>query len=542
MPGTFPFARLLASAAVVVSLTATALPAAAQSGGSPVIFSPQAPGPNEPPVGRSLFDELFEVGPPAEQRQDARYAIPFPFEALLDSLNERTAPDEVQTALIPLGRSLQRYAADPHYFASPRIVVAADGQTDDADALNDPLLKDRLFLGYQPASESIEVLSYNEAAGRFEFQEITGYTSAGAAEVTYSERAVCATCHQGATPIFATALWSETNGSENVANSMADLGESFHGVSIRQGVDGPDFFDQSTDRANLLPVAARLWQEGCQGADDPVECRGALLLAALRYRLGGSRTMPVDPEMVATALASHLPDGLWAADPDLPNRDPMILIAANTAPADAIEAAGQFDPTTVRTPIALWQPDQSAAEMIAMMFGNSDIAWLDERLAAITLPASRSHVGTCKLGFVGDREIRFACKADDRTLSIDGFVRMQDGEVVGGRVDHLSLEGQTPVRRLFIEPGSTGTADTLALVLREAGQGLSARLASGERLSALRLALSPTGLGQAEISVIDDIAMLAEAIGTLHDLSSDTPPMRRSILAALDAHLSQKQN
>ncbi len=542
MPGTLRLAQLLASAAAVVSLTAVAQLATAQSGGSPVLFSPEDPGPNAPPLGRSVFDELFEVGSPAEQREDARYAIPFPFEALLESLNKRIAPDKAQTALIPLGRSLQRFAADPHYFASPRIVVAINGQSDDAATLDEPLLQDRLFLGYQPASESIEVLSYNEQAGRFEFQEITDYRSTDEAKVSYSERAVCATCHQGAAPIFATALWSETNGSESVADSLAELGESFHGIPVRQGVDGPDFFDQSTDRANLIPVAAQLWREGCQGADDPAHCRGALLLTALRYRLGGSRVMPVDPEDVASTLATQLPDGIWAADPDLPNRDPMVLVAANTPPVDAIEAAGQFDPTVDRPPVALWQPGQSAAALAALMFGNADITWLDERLAALDLPAARTYRGPCKLRFVADKEVRFSCTAEDKTSSLEGFVRMKEGEVVGGRVDRLSLGGQTPVRRLFIEPGSSGTADTLQLKLREAGQGLSARLASGERLSILTLSLSATGTGQAEISVVDDISALAAAIDMLSMLSADSAPLRRPILAALDAQLSQKQN
>ncbi|MEO1248789.1 MAG: hypothetical protein AAFW76_03015, partial [Pseudomonadota bacterium] len=433
-------------------------------------------------------------------------------------------------------------SGDPNYFASPRIVVAVNGQSAEADALDDPLLKDRLFLGYQPASESIEVLSYNEQAGRFEFQEVTDYGSADTAKVSYAERTVCATCHQGAAPIFATALWSETNGSESVAKSLADLGESFHGVAVRQGVDGPDFFDQSTDRANLLPVGARLWQDGCQAADDPAGCRGALLLTALRYRLGGSRTIPVDPEDVSSALESQVPDGIWAADPDLPNRDPMILVAANTPPADAIEPTGQFDPTVDRPPVPLWQPGQSAAALVAMIFANVDIAWLDERLAALRLPPTQTLGGPCKLGFVADKEIRFSCTADDKALSLDGFVRMKDGDVVGGRIDRLSLGGQTAVRRLFIEPGSTGTADTLELTLREAGQSLSARLATGELLSTLTLALSPSGVGQATISVIDDMAVLATAIGSLSTLADDSPPLRRPILAALDAQLSQKQN
>lgn len=541
MPGIPKYVGLLAGAAAVVSLSASIGNVAAQADGPPLIFSPHNPGPNAPPSGRSLFDELFEIGNQAERREDANYAIPFPFEALLESLNKRTEPERAQTALIPLGRSLQRFSAHPDYFASPRIVVAVDGQSNRAEPPSEPLLKDRLYLGYQPASQSIEVLSYNEQAGRFEFQEITGYGSEMPA-VTYSERTVCTTCHQGAAPIFATALWSETNGSESVAASLSELGEEFHGIAVRQGIDGPDFFDQSTDRANLIPAAAALWRDGCAGADDPAACRGQLLLAALRYRLGGSRIPPVDPGDLAAMLEAQLPKGLWAANPDLPNRDPMILVAANTPAADAIEAQGKFDPTVTRKPVALWMPGQSASGILAALFGKSDIAWLDATLAAIDGLPMQTFGGACKLGFVDDKEIRFSCGADDASLRLDGFVQMKNGEVVGGRIDSLVVGKYGPVRRLFIETGSTGTQDTLELSLREGSQGLSARLAGGERLSSLTLTLSPSGVGRAEISIIDEITVLADAITRMDALSANTPPVRRTILADLNAQLAQEQN
>jgi hypothetical protein len=51
--------------------------------------------------------------------------------------------------LIPLGRSLQRTAAAPDYFAYPRVVVAVDSPPPLAGV---PLLKDRLYIGYQEQS------------------------------------------------------------------------------------------------------------------------------------------------------------------------------------------------------------------------------------------------------------------------------------------------------------------------------------------------------------------------------------------------------
>ena len=57
-----------------------------------LLADPDEPGPNLPPAGRSLFDELFEISPPGTPRPDARYDLPFPFERLLDELNARIAP------------------------------------------------------------------------------------------------------------------------------------------------------------------------------------------------------------------------------------------------------------------------------------------------------------------------------------------------------------------------------------------------------------------------------------------------------------------
>ena len=72
----------------------------------------RAPGPDAPPTGRSLFEMLFAGG------------VPFPFSSLLDRLKEEVGAHRVVTALVPLGRSLQRFSAHPNYFDSPRLVVA----------------------------------------------------------------------------------------------------------------------------------------------------------------------------------------------------------------------------------------------------------------------------------------------------------------------------------------------------------------------------------------------------------------------------------
>ena len=69
---------------------------------------------------KSLFETLFG------QQKDGvvTYDVPFPFTSLTQriaanlAVHERKAPSLLQV-LIPLGRSLQRYAAEPEYFRYP---------------------------------------------------------------------------------------------------------------------------------------------------------------------------------------------------------------------------------------------------------------------------------------------------------------------------------------------------------------------------------------------------------------------------------------
>ena len=124
------------------------------------VVTPSQPGDNLPPVGHSLFDELFAVSASGQGRID----LPFPFEALLAKLDARLVRDPAnpgrpptRRVLIPLGRSLQRTAAAPDYFAYPRVVVAMDAQPASTTV---PYLKDRLYIGYQEKSAVLEVISF----------------------------------------------------------------------------------------------------------------------------------------------------------------------------------------------------------------------------------------------------------------------------------------------------------------------------------------------------------------------------------------------
>jgi hypothetical protein len=443
-------------------------------GASPAVELLTSGGPDLPPSGASLLSELFPGG------------LPHPFEAALDRLRALAGGENVATALIPIGRSLQRYAADPDYFASPRVVVAVTG---DRAAPGSARLADRLFLGYQPASGVVEAISYDEAAGRFEFEQVVGYGGAGRLEP--AERRVCTACHQGEGPIFARPLWAETNANPAVAARLAGLEPAFHGAPVRQTVDGVEDLDAATDRAARIALANRLWSEGCP---DPA-CRAALLAAALRTAIGGAPAGWPVPAAPGFAAGRLWPDGLAAITPDLPNRNPLLT--------PGLETSGALNPQTPRAPVTLWHPDDGfagAAREVSAQFAPGDLAWLDE-LARRRGGPEETIAFDCAVSMAGS-ERRFDCGR------ARGFM---DGAALG-RIDALALPGLPPAGHLA---------------------GPEPRLPDGRRIAGFALAGD-----RAELRLVDDLAPLAAALAaqaTEAPALGPGPFRRRAVLALLAA-------
>ena len=339
----FPTAVLLGLAC---SLTSASGSPTAEHVAPAWVVDPTRPGDNLPRHGRSLFDRLFAVSRGAQ----AEIELPFPFSALLARVEAQLQPatdgslPALKSVLIPLGRSLQRTAAAPDHFAFPRVVAAVDGQPANAAAL---LLKDRLYIGYQERSAVLEVISYNEEEGRFEFQLVKDYRAGGKPRVFHANRLLCFACHQNGAPIFARALWDETNANPRVASELLASGGSFHGIAARRGVDLPYAIDNASDRANGFALTQLLWRQGC-GGDEPAaqRCRAGLFAASLRHALSGSQVWAGDAafvDTVATPLRNEArrrwPQGLAVGSADLPNRDPLSGVAGLPAePARRVQS------------------------------------------------------------------------------------------------------------------------------------------------------------------------------------------------------------
>ncbi|MFO1141704.1 MAG: hypothetical protein U1E59_04815 [Amaricoccus sp.] len=469
---------------------AACLAAAPAAGAAPALVTPDADGSD------TLLAAVFPDG------------LPYPFEHLLDRLRATVGAENVATALIPLGRSLQRFAAAPDYFASPRIVVAVTG--DAASGPGAPRLANRLFLGYQPAADAVEVIAYDEAAGAFAFDEVIGYSEGAAAAP--AEPRVCVACHQSRTPIFSRPLWSESNANPEVAIRLAPLGDSFHGAPVRGTVDDLEAFDAATDRAAAIPLANWLWSEACPDA----ACRAALLAEALRLGLTGvaSQVGPGTAGFEARA-AGRWPEGAAAISQDLPNRDPLLESGGTDNP----QSTGLLDPETPRGPLPLWQPAPggfaTAAAAVAAQLSPGDFGWIDARLrripaAATTVPLA-CEASTAALP--SDRtETRFACTGPDARL--DGFFSPDRP----GRLA-LALAGAPRQADLPLAPGG-------------ARLPTPSRAGDGRRIEGLRIA--PAGA----VTLADDLGPLERALAGSGDPALAAGPFRRTAVLTLIATLT----
>lgn len=294
------------------SITELAKHAGAPPGLSAKIISSE----DLPPEGtRSLFDHLIAQNE----------SLPYPFEKLVKVIRAQDPADAAPvTLLIPRGRSLLKAQAD---FRSPRALVAADFQVPDNDVSLGLNARGALFLGFVEDAAEIEVISYNEAAGRYEFQLVQDYREGGQPRIVYARRAICTTCHQGAAPIFPQRPWSETNGQPEIAAKIVaarGADTPYMGIALAQPLAAPERFDQLTDVADFVPAAQRSWLDGCGEAG--AACRRQMLKVALAFALdpGGFDAQGRNAARLRELQSAHWPEGgIAVAESDLRNRDPL---------------------------------------------------------------------------------------------------------------------------------------------------------------------------------------------------------------------------
>ena len=236
-----------------------------------------------PPTGRSLFDIITTAPTP----EGPRLKVPYPFSRLRALILDKggLGDGDIAETLIPIGRSLQREAAGPDYFSSPRRLLAVIAEPRTAAPETRPLLKDRLYLGYQPKAEAIEVISFNEDADRFEFQIVENYAPGKTPRVVQARRALCLACHGNGGPIFSKEPWSETPANPEVA----------------------------ARRGRCAPVTGRRRASSCGSGAAP---------GGRRREPPAARVAILVPHLHRVQIQARLPDEHPVDDPRTPSRRP----------------------------------------------------------------------------------------------------------------------------------------------------------------------------------------------------------------------------
>jgi hypothetical protein len=583
---------VLSAAVAGLALTwAVVIPATAAEPPAHPLMTLEDRGSDLPPIGRSLFDFLVA------EKVDGEWvlSVPYPFEALMARVEARLRAgyrEPVKRVLHPLGRSLHRFAADPDYFRFPRAVAAVDTDPDPGAGGSGLMLKDRLYIGYQPTTELIETISYNEAAGRFEYQVVTDYREGGSPQVTYADRGVCTACHHNQALIYAVQPWDESNANIKIAALLRAEAESFYGIPAQLPFDIPESFDESTDRANLFAAYQLAWQEGCGtagAAAEAIACRRDGFVTALRYRLSGGYQTADPGDGVRDRFAAVLtrgwrarwPGGVAIPTPDLPDRDPLAAAAYGTGRIGVTEGLRElvamvspdlvffdevYEPLYERPPLETWKvampfPGMATIEprwlnrVIAGLAGflaAADIERLDEHLTAMAgAEAARRVRVECTVdareGDVETPSIAFRCdEAEASGLVLKGRLRTQADGTVLGAVDRQRADSAAPgglaIENGMIEPTAEGWRARFRL--RDRVSGLNARLADGDAVRAIELAWPAAETrvaGTAVLEVAGDFAALTAAVEAIAedtragrlDAFSDKPFRRVALLRPL---------
>jgi hypothetical protein len=354
-----------------------------------------------PPEGtRSLFDHIIKENG----------SLPYPLENLTALIASYDAEGRAPiTVLIPDGRSLLKGQANFH---QPRIIVAADPRPAPTDAELGPQLRGRLFLGFVEGAAEIEVISYNEEAGRFEFQLVKDYRDGGSPRIVYAKRAICTTCHAGAAPIFPVRPWEETSGQPAISAAIsharkAKADDRYHGAALVNALSAPETIDELTEIGNVIPSLQRVWIDGCGGdATKGAACRRQMLKLALRYMVRPTEFSAADAEyrkLVEMQQSSWPAAGITLANGDLLNRNPFVdkprrslwQWVAGLFPSSDDEVTGdgklsdfdklpplrrELDPLTPRAPKEVLQPGApTAITGLARMFSDNDKRLLEAR-------------------------------------------------------------------------------------------------------------------------------------------------------------------
>ena len=475
------------------------------------------PGPDAPGTGQSRFDDLF-------LQANGRHQIPYPFSSLVESLESRIdngGQPGVRLTFIPMGRSLQRDVPAPEYFKFSRVVIALEGEPITAGNAAGEVLEYRLFIAHQPKTETLEIISYNDAVGRFEFQVVENYGPNRSPRVRRANRVMCLSCHQNAAPIFAMRPWSETSLNVEIASKLVSAQpqkfDSFIDVvSADAGV-----IDLLTERANYLAAAQLIWQRGCQTR----RCRVAILRAILQYRLSGESSFDSNHPNYRDDYFNELtrnwqtrwPEGLALANSRITDRDPF---ATGPAPIEQ-------DPLFLRPAHATWyRVDPILARGIVYRLAGyltlADVQRIDRHLIELSDDPStpiQKLSANCRFEDHANQTRILNCgnATTPEGLQARFSVEYQQGNLDSIRIMKLQIPFDSNLMQPTIRQLSPFQRGVKAELEHETTD-LSQRLANGDRVKSLVLHGNDSLLSgriSLEVEVVEEFQLIDQALSRL---------------------------
>lgn len=494
-----------------------------------------------------------------------------------------------KSTLIPLGRCVNRYAADPEYFKYPRIVVAVDSEHNGSGEWNKLFIKDRLFLGYQEKADAIEVISYNEDSGKFDFQVVSNYAQGEIPSVSTVEDDRCISCHQNHGPIFSRSNWDETEFNDEIFRriAMAKFGPGYE--SSRSIGSGAATVDLATNRANMFSLFQRFWQQACRSGDgaSAIRCRAGLFQMALQHRLQESNRTLIPPRLFSEYLvpvssrnaAMLWPDGISFPSSDITNKNPVLIgEKPHLKSAEELKKPRPF--------LIKWNPENifRIVEGIGDFIPLTDIRRLDQILFDIPKQTASSHInfrGSCRMRRVD--EIKKTDDENKRSGDISVRCSLTEGALSSGvgfygnfYIDAGVIKSYLPLSSMYLDSSNfivglshqgghiqdSEGKSFIRLSLLDAKQQLHARLPTGAILDSIEISWNPGKLkdelfagdqvviGKAKLTALADTGLMDMAIERLvakadrddHGLFAAKPFRGKKMIDALFAEFSQVKN
>jgi len=345
----------------------------------------------------------------------------------------------------------------------------------------------------------------------------------------------------------------------------------------------------------LFSLYQLLWQQGCektnassnQNIKPAIQCRSDLLTYTLQFLLSNRSVFDHQSDyyritFLPSLLASwkrHWPKGLLISDPDIPNRDPL-LITANTDTIEKVtgnfsdkaastlntmlsknDVSAKFEPLNYRTPLDNWSAQTKDLDktLIAGLGGfipATDIQQLDQQLKEKSLAKTQKIKLSCQIAEKILRNkisrIKFSCEspetANSKHVNIMGRFELANKKWQSGKLSRLTFDRQTQLDLILkstaINTGSEKYNAQLEIFtssnFSQQNDLLTARISSGNAIKSLNLSWrkGSTGKYPAELVIHQDFDFVKTAIAKMAkmtasnetDALSDKPFRRASVM------------